>query len=145
MGYLEDNANKIASAFERFRSASELTMLTGMKAVLDAGVEYCLQEHDNRHRHHADEGDGYGWILLHNGNELERKLWGTNSDLRNNASEALTYVKSKASSEGYVGIVLATVKPVTYFNALYEFIPMRAGIRDLKSDDFTRYFKTFAV
>lgn len=145
MGYLEDNANKIASAFERFRSASELTMLTGMKAVLDAGVEYCLQEHDNRHRHHADEGDGYGWILLHNGNELERKLWGTDSDLRNNASEALTYVKSKASSEGYVGIVLATVKPVTYFNALYEFIPMRAGIRDLKSDDFTRYFKTFAV
>lgn len=145
MGYLEDNANKIASAFERFRSASELTMLTGMKAVLDAGVEYCLQEHDNIHHRHADEGDGYGWILLHNGNELERKLWGTDSDLRNNASEALTYVKSKTSSEGYVGIVLATVKPVTYFNALYEFIPMRAGIRDLKSDDFTRYFKTFAV
>lgn len=145
MGYLEDNANKIASAFERFRSASELTMLTGMKAVLDAGVEYCLQEHDNIHRRHADEGDGYGWILLHNGNELERKLWGTDSDLRNNASDALTYVKSRASSEGYVGIILATVKPVTYFNALYEFIPMRAGIRDLKSDDFSKYFKTFAV
>ena len=145
MGYLEDNANKIASAFERFRSASELTMLTGMKAVLDAGGEYCLQEHDNIHRRHADEGDGYGWILLHNGNELERKLWGTDSDLRSNASDALTYVKSKASSEGYVGIVLATVKPVTYFNALYEFIPMRAGIRYLKSDDFSKYFKTFAV
>lgn len=142
---MEENANKIASAFERFRSASELTMLTGMKAVLDAGVEYCLQEHDVRHRHHADEGDGYGWILLHNGTELERKLWGTNSDLRNNASDALTYAKTKASSEGYVGIVLATVKPVTYFNALYEFIPMRAGIRDLKSDDFSKYFKTFAV
>lgn len=145
MGYLEDNANKIASAFERFRSTSELTMLTGMKAVLDAGVEYCLQEHDNIHRRHADEGDGYGWILLHNGNELDRKLWGTDSDLRSNASDALTYAKSKASSEGYVGIVLATVKPVTYFNALYEFIPMRAGIRDLKSDDFSKYFKTFAV
>ena len=142
---MEENANKIASAFERFRSASELTMLTGMKAVLDAGVEYCLQEHDNIHRRHADEGDGYGWILLHNGNELERKLWGTDSDLRSNASDALTYAKSKASSEGYVGIVLATVKPVTYFNALYEFIPMRAGIRDLKSDDFRKYFKTFAV
>jgi len=145
MGYLEENANKITSAFERFRSSAELTMLTGMKAVLDAGVEYCLQEHDSVHRRHADHGDGYGWVLLHNGTEIERKLWGSDSLLRGNADDALNYVKSRASSDGYVGIILATVKPVTYFNALYEFIPMRAAIRDLKSDDFSRYFKAFAV
>lgn len=145
MGYVEDNANKINAAFERLRSAAELSFLTGMKAVLDAGVEYCLQEHDDLHQRHAEEGDGYGWILLHNGHEIERKLYGTDSELMSNANNALSYVIGRASNSGWVGIVLATVKPVTYFNALYEFIPMRAGIRDLKSDDFSRYFKAFSV
>jgi len=145
MGYKEDNARIIDEAFAKFQANAEASFRSGLEAVLDAGVEYCLQEHDNIHRRHADQGDGYGWILLHNGNELERKLWGTDNDLRGNADDALTYVKSKVSPTGYVGVVLATVKPVTYFNALYEFIPMRAGIRDLKSDDFSRYFKKFAV
>lgn len=145
MGYKEDNANKIASAFERFRSAAELSMLTGLKAVLDAGVEYCLQEHDDLHQRHAEEGDGYGWILLHNGSEVERKLYGTDSELMGNANDALNYVRGKSPSTGWVGIILATVKPITYFNAMYEFIPMRAGIRDLKSDDFNKYFKKYAV
>lgn len=141
---MEDNARKIASAFERFRSASELTMLTGMKAVLDAGVDYCLLEHDDSHPRHK-EGDGYGWILLHNGVEVERKLYGTDAELRGNANDSLNYVLSKSPGQGWVGIVLASVKPATYFRIVDEFAMMRGAIRTLKSDDFSKYFKKYAV
>ena len=154
MGYKEDNAKKIEDAFSRFRANADAEFRNGLEAVLDAGVEYCLQEHYENPPYeemrsvwqprHVEEG-GYGWILLHNGMEVNRKLWGNNPAFVNEANEQLNVVKSKVSNTGWVGIVLASLRETHYFNVMYEFIPMRAAIRDLKTEDFNKYFKPLAV
>lgn len=154
MGYKEDNARKIEDAFARFRANAEAEFRNGLEAVLDAGVEFCLQEHYENppfeelrapwNPHHVEDG-GYGWILIHNGVEVSRKLWGDNPVFVNEANDQLNTIKGKASSEGWVGIIMASLREERYFNVMYEFIPMRAAIRDLKTEDFNRYFKPMAV
>ena len=149
MGYKEDNARKIEDAFARFRANAEAEFRNGLEAVLDAGVELCLKhhldvdpQHPNPHLHHIEEG-GYGWILLHDGVEVNRKLWGDNAVFVNEANDQLNTVKGKASPTGWVGIVLASLREERYFDVMYEFIPMRAAVRDLKSGKGINYDDVF--
>lgn len=150
MGYKEDNARKIEDAFARFRANAEAEFRNGLEAVLDAGVKLCLDhhhdidaEHPKPHLRHVEQG-GYGWILIHDGVEVNRKVYGENAKLVSKANAHLSNVVERAKT-GWVGVVLASLEPVKYFNVLYEFIPMRAAIRDLKTEDFNRYFKPMAV
>ena len=157
MGYKEDNARKINEAFAKFQANSQIIFQSGLEAVLDAGVDFCLDEHRKNpihpkgverttewHSVHVERG-GYGWILGHNGMEVKRKVYGDDSELTAKVNEELSYVFSKSAKDGWVGIILASLEPATYYNVLYEFIPMRAAIRDLKSADFNKYFKPLAV
>lgn len=157
MGYKEDNARKISEAFAKFQADAESSFRNGLEAVLDKGVELCLEEHKKNPIHPKDierttewhsvhvERGGYGWILGHNGMEVKRKVYGDDSELTAKANEQLSYVLGKSAKEGWVGIILASLEPETYYNVLYEFIPMRAAIRDLKSEDFNKYFKPMNV
>jgi len=154
MGYKEDNARIIDEAFAKFQANAEASFRSGLEAVLDKGVEFCLEhhkdtdpEHPTPHLHHVEEG-GYGWILIHNGAEVNRKLFGDNPAFVNEANEQLNNVRSKAPNTGWVGIVMASLRESFYFDVLYEFIPMRAAIRDLKSGkdlDYDAIFKPMNV
>lgn len=146
MGYKEDNARKIASAFSRSKEQIQVSLQAGMIELLEMGVDYCLEHHDNVHQRHAESGDGYGWMLLYNGEVRASRLFGNDSQLRENANDAMVYVKSKYSGvNGWVGIVLATLKPAHYFQVLYEFIPMREAIRDIKHLDFNSIFTPVTI
>lgn len=146
MGLMEDNARKIASAFARSRTQIDLSLQAGMIELLERGVEYSLEHHDTIHWRHSESGDGYGWMLLYNGEERASRIFGNDSQLRENAREALTNVRGKYSgTQGWVGVVLAALKPAHYFQVLYEFIPMREAIRDIKSLDFNSIFKPVTI
>jgi len=152
VGYKEDNARKINEAFAKFQADAELSFRNGLEAVLDKGVQFCLdhhrdidQEHSTPHLSHIEEG-GYGWILFHNGAEVSRKVWGDNAKLVSDTNAQLS--DRKAAASGWSGYVMASLLDEKYFNVVYEFIPMRAAIRDLKSGkglNYNEIFKPVAV
>lgn len=149
MGYLEQNKKTIEDAFAKALAGMDLTIQRGMESLLDLGVDYCLKHHhdvneEHKKPHLEHEEGGYGWILLHKGTEVSRKLYGTNAEKKSEADAKLSLVAS-GQNKGWVGIVLASLEPVKYYNVLYEFVPMRAGIRDLKAKDFNKYFKPMSV
>lgn len=154
MGYYEQNKKTIDDAFAKALAGMDMSIQLGMEKLLDAGMEYCIQEHYENppyeelrapwHPVHAEDG-GYGWILLHNGMEVNRKLNGNNPVFMNEANEQLNQVRSKAAPTGWVGIILASLREEKYFSVMYEFIPMREAIRDIKNLDFNKYFKPMSV
>ena len=145
MGYKESNQKKIEAAFTTATTRMNQNIMVGFTELLNAGVDYCLAEHDPQHQRHLETGDSYGWVLLYNGSEVNRRIYAEGRAAEGNASRALDKVKSSCPSTGWVGVVLAGVKPATYFNVRYEFIPMRAGIRDLKAEDFDSIFTKMAI
>ena len=110
-----------------------------MEELLDMGVKFCLANHDMLHSRHKSTKEGYGWILLHDGQEVSRWV-SPGMGKAGNANEALSRVASR-SSQGWTGYVLAGLEPATYYNVMYEFIPMREAIRDMKHLDFENIFK----
>lgn len=145
MGYKEQNSKVIAQAFATATRRMNESILVGFKELLDAGVHYCLANHDPAHSHHAETEDSYGWVLLYNGTEVSRQIYGQSSSKKGNASKALDKVKGSCPTEGWCGVVLAGVMPATYFNVRYEFIPMRDAIRDIKAENFDEYFKPMTI
>lgn len=140
MGYLEQNKKVIEEAFAKALFGMDERIKSGMEELLAMGVTFCLRNHDTVHSRHKFQKEGYGWILLHNGQEVSR--WVANGmGESGNANEALDRVKSRASS-GWTGYVLAGLEPATYFNVMYEFIPMREAIRDIAHyGDFENIFR----
>lgn len=145
MGYRQDNSRKILAAFTESRRRMDESVALGFKELLEAGVRYCLEEHNATHQRHLETGDSYGWMLLYNGSEIDRQIYAKGAKAEGNASRCLDNVKSACPSTGWCGVVLAGVEPANYFNVRYEFIPMRNGIRDLKAEDFDRYFTPLDV
>ena len=129
MGYYEQNKKTIDDAFAQALLGMDARIKSGMEELLTMGVTFCLANHDTLHTRHKSTKEGYGWILLHDG-----------MGVTSNANAALSRVASKATS-GWVGYVLAGLEPANYFNVMYEFIPMREAIRDMKHLDFENIFK----
>lgn len=145
MGYRESNRKAIENAFTVSRTRMNENITAGFVELLNAGVAYCLSEHDVQHQRHLETGDSYGWVLLYNGSEVGRRIYAEGRTAEGNAGRALDKVKSSCPATGWVGVVLAGVEPATYFNVKYEFIPMRAGISDLKAEDFDAIFTKMSV
>lgn len=148
MGYREDNAKKIADAFARMTANADRAFQNGLERLLDFGVEMCLEEHDDKHQRHLETGDTYSWVLFHNGVEVKRKTFIQGKEVIGFADEAISKVSSShAKGIGWEGFVIAGLKTskdkgeATYFQVRYEFIPMRAAIKDIKREDFSKYFK----
>lgn len=139
MGQVEQNSRIIEEAFEKALFQANTRIRVGMEELLQMGVQFCLANHDMLHSRHKFTKEGYGWILVHDGVEVSR--WVMNGTGKaGNANEALSRVASR-SAKGWVGYVLAGLEPATYYNVLYEFIPMREAIRDMKHLDFDNIFK----
>lgn len=139
MGYLEQNKKVIEEAFAKALLGMDERIKSGMEELLTMGVTYCIANHDTRHSHHKSQKEGYGWILLHNGQEVSRWVMNGRGE-PGNADEALDRVASRMS-DGWTGYVLAGLEPATYYNVMYEFIPMRESIRDMKHLDFENIFR----
>lgn len=139
MGYLEQNKRVIEEAFAKALLNMDERIKSAMEEMLTMGVTYCLANHDAFHARHKSTKEGYGWILLHNGMEVSR--WTKDGmGVTSNANEALSRIASRASV-GWTGYVLAGLEPATYYNVMYEFIPMREAIRDMKHLDFENIFR----
>ena len=143
MGYVEQNKRAIDDAFAQALLGMNERIRLGMEELLQMGVTFCLANHDTRHSHHKGQNEGYGWILLHNGVEVSRWVK-KGSGEPGNADDALSRVASRAGA-GWVGYVLAGLEPATYYNVMYEFIPMREAIRDMKHLDFENVFTPVSI
>lgn len=141
--YVQSNAKKIDAMFKRAVKGVNQTCTAGMEELLEAGVQYCLDAHDAKHHRHLEMGDSYGWMLLKDGKEVKRKIYAEGAAAQGNASSALSEVRRGiyADTSGYIGIVLAGMKPITYFNVRFEFYAMRRGMNELTGEDFARIFK----
>lgn len=147
MGYFEQNIKTIDEAFTKLLATGDARIRSGMEEILDLGVTFCLSNHDQLHSHHKHMKEGYGWVLLHNGVEVSRWVMNGigepgNADAALNRVAARSVNNSDDVPSGWVGYVLAGLEPATYFNVMYEFIPMRQAIRDIRSyGDFENIFK----
>lgn len=147
MNHEEDNRNKIADAFARLAVNSMTSFVKGLEELLDYGVQMCLEHHNPEHQRHLETGNSYGWIILYNGSEIKRKIFAEGAPAIGNANSAIDNLVTKyGDSAGYVGLVVAGMlvqgeKKPTYFNWHYEFGPMRATIRDIKSMNFQQVFR----
>ena len=139
--YGERNRAAIKAAFERVAATNDTIIREGMEATLRNGVRYCLEAH-SADSNHLEMGDSYGWMLLHDGQEVSREVTSGSSEAAGNATVALNLRKADMPNKGWAGVVLAGMKPAQYFYLKYEFKVMRAGIRTLKADDFNQIFKS---
>ena len=141
--YQKSNAKKINALFKKAIGGVNQSCTDGMIELLEAGVQYCFDAHDSRHHRHLEMGDSYGWLLLKDGREIRRKLFAEGAEAQGNANQALNEVKAKISTSnaGFMGIILAGMHPISYFNVKFEFYVMRRGMRDLTDVDFNRIFK----
>lgn len=139
------NDNKIIKAFAKAKAAVKASIKDTMIELLDLGVEYCLNAHDATHQMHLEIGDSYAWMLLYNGKKVDSKIYAQGAEPQGNATKALATVKRNVPQAGWVGIILAGLEPVTYFNLRYEFIPMRAGMQTLSAQDFDKYFNKVVI
>lgn len=159
----ESNSKKITEAFAKATGRMDAAIIAGMSALLDAGMDYCLKHHDEvitvggetKHYHytsHERMRDSYGWLLMHDGVEVARRIKPatglTDKDGREvtgHANELLNAVRTEVTGSGWVGIVLASVVPPSYFHLQSEFKMMRLATKDLKHEDFNKYFKSLAI
>lgn len=141
MGYADANSKKIDMAFKKSVSNVNESIRRGMEGLLDDGAAFCLLNHDATHQRHLKTGDSYGWILIHDGTEINRKVISLGVEATSNANAALDKVRSGCPSTGWVGIVLAGMLPENYFSIKYEAFVMRGTIGDLKHQNFNKYFK----
>lgn len=147
------NETKIKSAFAKSIDNTNMAIRRGYESILSQGVRLCLDLHDEKHQRHLESGDSYGWVLCHNGQEVSRKLYTENKENIGNANAAIDFLVSANTQQGWRGIIVAGMfslmddsdshisDPGRYFLWRYEFIPVRAAIRDLTQDSFSKYFK----
>lgn len=139
------NNNNITKAFRLAKTGVQESIKNAMIQLLDLGVDYCLNAHDSKHQMHLQLGDSYAWMLLHNGRKIDSKIYAQGADPVGNATKALATVRRLVPHQGWVGIILAGVEPMTYFNLRYEFIPMRSGMTQLSSQNFDKFFNKVVV
>ena len=132
------NDKVIERAFARLVRNEETVIRNGMCALLADAVKQALDLHDDKHRIHVVKGDTYGWALVHNGN-LERLEVTSLPENEGNATEQLNKKATSVEKSGWIGIVMAGMKP-HYFVIKYEKEILGSTIRFTK-DNFFQYFK----
>lgn len=158
MSYKAANDKKIENAFAVAQRRMNENIMVGMKTTLDAGMQYCLDHHKDvsenggPHTRHLETKNSYGWVIAYNGMEISRKIHpasGATDEagrvIDSRADQLLSEAVSKASANGWVGIVLASMEPVGYYRLKDEFKMLRLAISDLKTKGFDTYFTPMSV
>lgn len=132
------NQQIIKNAFDRLKITKDEVIRTGMYGLLEDAVKYALEIHDERHQSHIQIGGTYGWMLVHN-HKIEEIAVVATADNRGKAARMLRTKLRKLPAKGWVGVVMAGLRPANYFSVTYE-----VGIINLTADltkhTFTKYF-----
>lgn len=136
------NDRVIENAFKRLATTEYLTVIGGMKALLDSAVAFALQRHREKDLgSHLETGDSYGWALGYQGQCVAIKV--TTGE---NYSDDSVYETLKAEVERqstsvnrYIGIVMAGMDPPQFYKLEHE-EEILADTMDMVAGDFDRYF-----
>lgn len=140
MPYKKQNDAIINRLFKALPKAVDKSVGEAYEKLLDDGVQYCLDAHASGMMHLVS-GDSYGWVLLHNGREVKRRIFAENGPSMGNATKELDRVRHHLPKTGWAGVVLAGMEPASYFMLTAEFYYMRSGISKLSGRNFNKYFK----
>lgn len=139
------NNKTIENAFRRFAANEAFAITDGIKALMDAAVMHALRVHEERYLHnHLETGDSYGWAVGRQGQCIAMKVnqWddlpNTNAKITNKLREMAERLSS--SKNKYVGIVMAGMKPASYYNVEFEEDVLDDTMHMIESD-FDRYFQ----
>lgn len=113
------NAQKIKNAFARLSFNKDEVIRVGMYNLLENAVQTALQAHDPFHQKHIEIGDTYGWMLVHNHRIQEISVVATEQN-EGRASQQLRAKLKELPQKGWVGVVMAGLKPAKYFLIEYE-------------------------
>ena len=113
-----------------------------MEKSLDSAVKYALAIHKQRGLHsHLELGDSYGWMLLHDGVIKSTRVWEGKKDVaRGNVTLSFNSLADKAPKKGWIGVVVAGMKPAHYFIVDYEIDILNETIA-MTRDNFLKYFR----
>lgn len=132
------NEQIIRNAFARLKAQKEETIRSGMYGLLEDAVKFALDIHDERHQSHIEIGDTYGWMLVHNHRIEEISVVAT-ADNRGKATKMLRSKLAKLPAKGWIGVVMAGLKPANYFLVSYE-VGIINNTAQMTRQMFTRYF-----
>lgn len=132
------NDRVIENAFALMSAFKDETIRAGMYGLLEDAVQYALEIHDERHRSHIEIGDTYGWMLVHNHRIEEISVVAT-ADNRGKASKQLRSKLAKLPSKGWVGVVMAGLRPANYFSVTYE-VGIINKTAQMTRQRFSQYF-----
>ena len=139
------NERTIRKAFEGFMNNERQFMISGMKGLLDAAVIFALRIHQEKYLHnHLETGDSYGWALGYRGQCIAIKV-NTWDDLPTTdaqiTSDLMDIVcRFSSNKDNYVGVVMAGMEPVEYYNVNMELEVLGDTINFVEGD-FERYFQ----
>ena len=133
------NDAAIQNAFVRLVTNKDLIVREGMCRVLEGAVHVALAAHDERHQKHLEIGDTYGWMLVHNGQVVDIEVM-TNGDDQGDAKDQLLRKASSVPKRGWVGVVMAGMRPASYFAITYE-LGVLEHARNVTIFDFANYFR----
>lgn len=136
---MNENERVITDAFARLRRGERELVPAALGRMLADAVDYALQFHDSEHRSHIELGDNYAWMIVHDGKEVGRWVKAASAEY-GGANGMLDGMLASLPSTGWVGVVMAGMKPDHYYELDYEMDVMRDVI-SLTPDLFDRYFK----
>jgi len=143
--YYEKNEKTIWDSFAKLQAREYNMIRPAMTRLLRACVEYALFSHDllsgpGHKMMHLVIGDSYGWILFHNGVAVESEVTGGHD--RHEAEANITELLKRSGSglHGWVGVVMAGMRPTKYFAMEYEVDILNMTMSFFK-ENYRNYFK----
>lgn len=113
------NDKTIERAFARLLSGERLSAERAMTDCLRAAVGHALEAHDERHRAHVESGDTYGWVLFHDGVAVGIEVH-AGGEAIGDVTERLLRMEGRVRRTGWVGVVMAGMRPSSFFSVDYE-------------------------
>lgn len=113
------NDKTIECAFARLLSSERSSAERAMTDCLRAAVSHALEAHDSRHRAHVESGDTYGWVLVHDGVAVDIEVHAGGAAI-GDVTDRLLRMEGRVRRTGWVGVVMAGMRPSSFFSVEYE-------------------------
>ena len=144
MSLKSENDKRIKKAFARLRRSEQDLIPAALERFLTEAVKLALEFHDAEHQHHLEKGENYGWLIVHDGQEVKRYVKAEGSGPMGRANAALDQVLKEITDMGWVGVVMAGMHPKNYYTVDYE-LDILNDVMALTPELFDKYFKRKAL
>lgn len=139
---LHKNNETIMKAFERLKSRKDEAVISGMYALLDAGLDYLHEAHESW-MHHENETNTLGWALIHHGQVMEavsqaKGEWTPGGD----AVVRLREIAAEVPHDAFVGVILSDMAN-GWYRLDWEMGFLEYSATEVKNN-FRRFFKPIA-